>query len=666
MKRIWVAVLALMLICAMLAMSVAEGLEVIGDDYEPETDEVYESFEEEVEEEDEFLIGGDAPEQEDTFDYAESAWEGEDAEDDYAVSATEAEPKSASSDFEIKNGVLVKYKGKGGNVVIPSGVTSIGNGAFLECESLTSVTIPNSVKSIGKEAFSCCESLTSVTIPNSVTSIGESAFEACYSLESITIPNSVKSIGGNAFSVCYSLTNITIPNSVTSIGWGTFEECHGLKSITIPNSVKSIGGNAFCECYSLKSITIPNSVTSIGECAFYFCTSLTNIMIPSSVKEIGPLAFADCEKLTSVRFESSTVVFKHIDDYDDSENDEEDNIFFQGNSNLTFYCKSGSTAEAYAKKWGIKYKLTDVRTHALKKKGKNGTITAYVGTPIKLTPQFATNAKVAVKGYKSSKPKIATVNASGLVTPKQEGKTTITVTTKNKKVKATVTIKVVDPTKPTGVSIKQGKTKTLKVGEKLTLTAVLSPTGAKSGLTWKSSKPKIVSVDKNGVITAKKKGKAKITVTSTKNKKAKATITVTVTGGVTDLTFLVSKNASYAKKYLGGSWKKLSNDRPDPTLGYQNTKIGIYLGVTSDSKQLVYQIDIDKNKEYSVLGISNGMTLDAAKKILFGRGFGDYEYSGGWHEFWDGDSEFMIKTDSSNRITHIDADLREWLPGYDG
>ena len=78
-------------------------------------------------------------------------------------------------------------------------LTSIGEDAFLNCRSLTSVTIPNSVTSIGKGAFSYCESLTSVTIPNSVTSIGYRAFLDCSSLTSVTIPNSVTSIGSEAF-----------------------------------------------------------------------------------------------------------------------------------------------------------------------------------------------------------------------------------------------------------------------------------------------------------------------------------------------------------------------------------------------------------------------------------------------------------------------------------
>ena len=72
------------------------------------------------------------------------------------------------------------------NTIIPSSVTSIGNGAFYYCSGLTSVIIPNSVTNIGNNAFYYCSGLTSVTIGNSVTSIGNYAFYNCTSLTSIT------------------------------------------------------------------------------------------------------------------------------------------------------------------------------------------------------------------------------------------------------------------------------------------------------------------------------------------------------------------------------------------------------------------------------------------------------------------------------------------------
>ena len=170
-------------------------------------------------------------------------------------------------------------------------VTSIGESAFSDCSSLTSITIPNSVISIGNYAFNRCWTLTSITIPNSVTSIGEGAFFYCSSLTSITIPNSVTSIGVSAFSYCSSLTSVTIPDSVISIGESVFSDCSSLSSITIPNSVTEIGDEAFSGCIGLTSIEIPNSVTEIGDVVFRDCIGLKYAKIGSGVKYIGAIIF---------------------------------------------------------------------------------------------------------------------------------------------------------------------------------------------------------------------------------------------------------------------------------------------------------------------------------------------------------------------------------------
>ena len=109
--------------------------------------------------------------------------------------------------------------------VIPSSVTSIGDSAFLGCDSLSDIVIPSSVTSIGDCAFYDCHSLSDIVISSSVTSIGDSAFLGCRSLSEIVIPSSVTSIGKDAFSYCDSLSDIVIPSSVTSIGDWAFYDC---------------------------------------------------------------------------------------------------------------------------------------------------------------------------------------------------------------------------------------------------------------------------------------------------------------------------------------------------------------------------------------------------------------------------------------------------------
>jgi hypothetical protein len=136
------------------------------------------------------------------------------------------------------------------------GYTSIGDHAFYDCTSLSSVAIPNSVTSIGNWAFNRCISLSSIKIPDSVTNIGNGAFANCGGLMSIVIPNSVTRIGYSAFSCCSGLTSIIIPNSVTTIEAWSFYCCSGLTSVTIPNSVTIIGYGSFEGCSHLTSVTI--------------------------------------------------------------------------------------------------------------------------------------------------------------------------------------------------------------------------------------------------------------------------------------------------------------------------------------------------------------------------------------------------------------------------
>lgn len=188
------------------------------------------------------------------------------------------DPKPASplTDFKIKRGVLIKYLGNSEDVVIPEGVTEIGNKAFHSCFYLESIEIPNGVTTIGNEAFTLCNSLRFIHIPNSVTSIGDGAFSWCESLQSVKIPDSVTSIGENAFWECKSLQSIEIPNGVTEIERDTFYGCKSLKSVKIPKSVKKIDSNAFYHCNRIKSVEIPCTIYK-GEKLFPYDAKIIKI-----------------------------------------------------------------------------------------------------------------------------------------------------------------------------------------------------------------------------------------------------------------------------------------------------------------------------------------------------------------------------------------------------
>ena len=149
--------------------------------------------------------------------------------------------------------------------------------------------------SIGDYAFSNLSSLTSIIIPNSVTSIGGSAFKFCYSLTSIILPNSVTIIGDMTFFYCSSLTSINIPNSITSIGRFAFGYCSSLTSLTFPNSVTSIGDEAFIGCPFLTSVTIHNSVTIIERYTLRKYRTFINAVIGDKTYETQEVVNGKCK-----------------------------------------------------------------------------------------------------------------------------------------------------------------------------------------------------------------------------------------------------------------------------------------------------------------------------------------------------------------------------------
>ena len=241
-------------------------------------------------------------------------------------------PGELSGAYSVKEGTRIicdlafSFCSSLSEIVIPSSVTSIGDGAFSCCHSLSEIVIPSSVTSIGDHAFSGCDSLSEIVIPSGVTSIGNYAFSGCSSLKYISIPKSVIGLNGNPFVEwkgkleCLSpnfvyeddilfnkdksriisfrnqnVESYVIPSSVTSIGKGAFTGCYSLSEIVIPSSVTCIGDGAFSFCRSLSEIVIPSSVTSIGDWAFSNCDSLSEIVIPSSVTSIGDGAFSNCK-----------------------------------------------------------------------------------------------------------------------------------------------------------------------------------------------------------------------------------------------------------------------------------------------------------------------------------------------------------------------------------
>lgn len=479
-------------------------------------------------------------------------------------------PKSvqaANSDFVIdEDGVLTEYTGSGGDVVIPDGVTGIGDDAFFYCSSLTSIEIPASVTSIGNSAFSGCDSLTGITIPANVTSIGSGVISGCSSLAEIqvedgntvydsrggsnaiiettgnrliagckntSIPAGVTSIGRGAFENCDGLTDIVLPSGVISIEEWAFSYCSSLTSIEIPASVTDIGEMAFVACNDLRSIQvaagnktydsrdgsnaiietaanllivgckntrIPSSVTGIGDEAFYGCDGLSDIVIPGSVKHIGDGAFGLCASLKSV------VIPEGVTSIGDS-------AFFW--CSMTSVTISSSVTVIGDRAFGMCDKIQEITILNPKTKLGNSKGDAIFDNSMGYGITFQSPV-VTIKGYTNSTAQelvnymnnTSSVRFQFIALDKANG---------NLQASANLTAQLLQKVKiAKKLTIKQGRTKTIKVKLPKGLKKVKKFSGInKKGqvkITYKSSNKKVASVNSKGKVKAKKKGTAKITV----------------------------------------------------------------------------------------------------------------------------------------------------------
>ena len=257
---------------------------------------------------------------------AEDEFDGLDSFFSDAVSqkrAEEAKAAEMAKRFEIKDGVLVKYTAPNPpepHVVVPDGVTSIGENVFKSAYWLTEVTLPNTLQRIGDWAFAG-SLLEKINLPDSVFRIGSFAFQAtrlreitfpekithlpnsvlqgCRYLERVTLPSRLTTIGQYAFSGS-SISAIRIPTSVTEIAVGAFERCEQLSEIALPKGLKSLGASAFSES-GIKSLQLPDSITAVPTALCSWCKNLETVALGKYTVSIEDKAFGYCHSLKTVR-----------------------------------------------------------------------------------------------------------------------------------------------------------------------------------------------------------------------------------------------------------------------------------------------------------------------------------------------------------------------------
>ena len=237
--------------------------------------------------------------------------------------------------YDGESAVLTGYTGTATDLILPDSFVAengelvteyfIGNSAFENCTSLTSVIISDSVVGIGERAFANCEMLNSIIISVGLTNISPTAFNGCHSVANVSIPaaaipyipksnlTTVIITGGdfipsNAFLNCENITEVVIDDAIMSIGASAFDGCTSIVKATVPalaisliphtslkeliiTSGESIQAGAF-ELNGLEKVSIPSSITYIGEGAFYASSNALDVYVEDLAAWCN-IAFAD-------------------------------------------------------------------------------------------------------------------------------------------------------------------------------------------------------------------------------------------------------------------------------------------------------------------------------------------------------------------------------------
>ena len=235
------------------------------------------------------------------------------------------------------------------NITIPASVTTIEEGAFVDCSGLTSITLPSSVISIENRAFFYCTNLTTVTMEGSTPPTLEELVFLNTSLNTISVPvdalnkyknacdkgekgwnaayKNMLAVGGDcgaeghesdvkwAFKPATGTLTISgtgdmkgynIINGVAqNLPWENYRT--SIEKVVIESGITEIGSGSFADHTNLTEVTFAKNskLKKIGGSAFLGCSGLTSITIPESVTTIVGWAFLGCTSLTSITIPSS-------------------------------------------------------------------------------------------------------------------------------------------------------------------------------------------------------------------------------------------------------------------------------------------------------------------------------------------------------------------------
>ena len=393
---------------------------------------------------------------------------------------------------------------------------------------MKSVSISKDLESFSDSCFYGCSALEDIEFPENIDCIGVSAFYGCSSLafDDLIIPDKVKTIGDDAFSGCCKITSITVPSNVTLIGKGAFKGTNPTK-VSLPfigskrgesGSFSSVFGYVFGQVSSLENTivqrykdsnimyySIPKTIkevvisdeTIIPYGAFYNCDWIEKVTIndiEGDASKVGTDAFYNCKEMT---------------------------VYINRDTAVHTYCERNSIRHCSTKSISLDSDSLVLFRNEAKTIGSevvllNGKVDTYPETV-----------------WTSSDPEVASVDRyTGVITAVAPGTATITADSEGVTTTAEVTVYF----KLDGITLNKASTE-IDIHKTEKLTVIYNPdnTTDSKDITWRSSDETVATVDKDGVLSALKKGKATITATGFNG--VQATCTVQVLLPITEITF---------------------------------------------------------------------------------------------------------------------------------
>ncbi|MCR4956987.1 MAG: leucine-rich repeat domain-containing protein [Prevotella sp.] len=224
--------------------------------------------------------------------------------DDYVFWDTRFEHITLPTTLQIIGKQCFRYS-RLRSIDVPQGVTQIGSGAFMNCDSLRTATLHEGLLYLLSEAFRDCKLLQDVALPNSIRVLGEWVFNNNQSKKSYVQPPLINVVPNHICCNCINMTSVTLHDRVTRIDGNAFDSCKKLTHIDLPEGLTEIGSWAFLNC-PLTEITIPSTVRYIRDRAFNG-GDYSRVVVPEGVENIEDRAFYS-QKLRYVDFPSTVAL----------------------------------------------------------------------------------------------------------------------------------------------------------------------------------------------------------------------------------------------------------------------------------------------------------------------------------------------------------------------